>query len=48
MRRAGRPITLTAKELAFLELLMAAQGRLFSRERILANVWGTQVACQGS
>ncbi|NML18910.1 response regulator transcription factor [Azohydromonas caseinilytica] len=38
--RAGRPIHLTAKELALLELLMSAPGRLFSRERILANVWG--------
>lgn len=40
-RRAGQPLALTAKELALLELLMAAPGRLFSRERILANVWGT-------
>ncbi len=39
--RAGRPLQLTAKELALLELLMAAPGRLFSRERILSNVWGT-------
>ena len=39
--RAGIPITLTARELALLELLMSAPGRLFSRERILANVWGT-------
>ena len=39
--RAGRPITLTAKELAFLELLMSAPGRVYSRERILSNVWGT-------
>jgi DNA-binding response OmpR family regulator len=31
---------LTAKELALLELLMSAPGRLFSRERILSNVWG--------
>ncbi|QWP75278.1 response regulator transcription factor [Lysobacter sp. K5869] len=38
--RAGRPIALTAKELAFLELLMSAPGRVYSRERILANVWG--------
>jgi DNA-binding response OmpR family regulator len=38
--RAGRPIALTARELALLELLMSAPGRLFSRERILANVWG--------
>lgn len=39
--RAGQPLTLTARELALLELLMSAPGRLFSRERILANVWGT-------
>ena len=39
--RAGQTIPLTAKELALLELLMAAPGRLNSRERILANVWGT-------
>ena len=36
----GRPLTLTAKELALLELMMSTPGRLFSRERILANVWG--------
>lgn len=39
--RAGRPIALTARELAFLELLMSAPGRVYSRERILSNVWGT-------
>ncbi len=38
--RAGLPLTLTARELALLELLMSAPGRLFSRERILASVWG--------
>ncbi|MDQ5895946.1 MAG: Response regulator with CheY-like receiver domain and winged-helix DNA-binding domain protein [Pseudomonadota bacterium] len=38
--RAGRPLALTARELALLELMMSAPGRLFSRERILANVWG--------
>lgn len=38
--RGGRPLALTAKELALLELMMSAPGRLFSRERILANVWG--------
>lgn len=38
--RAGRRIELTAKELALLELLMSGPGRVFSRERILANVWG--------
>lgn len=39
--RDGVTIALTAKELALLELLMSAPGRLFSRERILANVWSS-------
>lgn len=38
--RGGQVLTLTGRELALLELLMSAPGRLFSRERILANVWG--------
>lgn len=38
--RASVAIALTSKELAVLELLMSAPGRLYSRERILANVWG--------
>jgi DNA-binding response OmpR family regulator len=29
-----------AKELAIIELLMSKPGTLFSRERILSNVWG--------
>lgn len=37
---AQKPITLTAKELAILELLMTYPEKLFSRERILNNVWG--------
>lgn len=40
-RRGGQPLELTARELALLELLLRHPGRLFSRERILANVWGT-------
>ncbi|MGJ7493740.1 response regulator transcription factor [Variovorax sp. RT4R15] len=39
--RADKLVPLTAKELAFLELLMTAPGRVYSRERILSNVWGT-------
>jgi len=38
--RAGTSLNLTARELALLELLMGAPGRLFSRERILSSVWG--------
>ncbi len=36
----GREIRMTAKELAIIELLMSHPGTLFSRERILSNVWG--------
>ena len=36
----GKDIKLTAKELAIMELLMSNPGTLFSRERILSNVWG--------
>ena len=36
----GLDVHLTAKELAILELLMSNPGKLFSRERILSNVWG--------
>jgi DNA-binding response OmpR family regulator len=40
VRRGGDTIKLTAKELAILELLMSAPGRVFSRTRILNQVWG--------
>lgn len=40
-RRGDTALDMTARELALLELLMRHPGRLFSRERILANVWGT-------
>ena len=33
-------LRLTARELALLELLMRHPGRMYSRERILSNVWG--------
>jgi DNA-binding response OmpR family regulator len=36
----GNEIRMTAKELAIIELLMSKPGTLFSRERILSNVWG--------
>ena len=40
VKRGGEEIKLTAKELAILELLMSAPGRVFSRTRILNQVWG--------
>ncbi len=40
VRRSEQALSLTARELALLELLMSSPGRVFSRERILSNVWG--------
>lgn len=40
VKRGGEQIKLTAKELAILELLMSTPGRVFSRTRILNQVWG--------
>lgn len=40
VQRAGDDLTLTAKELGILELLMSNSGKVYSRERILTNVWG--------
>jgi two-component system OmpR family response regulator len=37
---SGEVVHMTAKELAILELLMSHPDTLFSRERILSNVWG--------
>lgn len=37
---AGEEMKMTAKELAIIELLMSNPDTLFSRERILSNVWG--------
>lgn len=38
--RGGNAISLSAKELALLELLMNSPGKVFSRTRILNSVWG--------
>ncbi|WP_019677146.1 response regulator transcription factor [Arsukibacterium perlucidum] len=40
VQRAGDDLILTAKELGILELLMSNIGKVYSRERILTNVWG--------
>lgn len=36
----GEEVSLTARELALLELFLSSPGRVLSRERILSNVWG--------
>ena len=38
-RRAGRPVSLTAKEYALLEYLMLNEGRVVGREQIAQHVW---------
>ena len=38
-RRDGAPLDLSAKELAVLELLMAADGAVISTEELLARAW---------
>lgn len=37
---SGKPLKMTGKELATLELFMSNPGKLFSRERVLNNIWG--------
>ena len=37
--RAGRPLALSPKEFAVLELLLGAQGAVVSAEEILKRVW---------
>jgi two-component system copper resistance phosphate regulon response regulator CusR len=39
VRRGGRPITLTAKEFALLELFVRHQGQVVDRSTITAHVW---------
>ena len=38
----GRRVVLTAKEFALLAFLAANRGRVFSRETLLARVWGSR------
>ncbi len=37
--RAGRPIELTGREVALLELLLRESGRVVTRERAIAEIW---------
>lgn len=45
LRVAGKAVRLTPKEIALLRLLLGAPGRVFTRENLLAQVWG--VSFQG-
>lgn len=37
--RAGQPITLSSKEYSILEYLLRNQGRVLSKQQIIANIW---------
>ena len=39
MTRAGKPVSLTAKEYALIEFLVLNQGRVVGREQIGQHVW---------
>ncbi len=43
---AGRVVTLTPKEFAFLALLASHPGRVFTHRTILQSVWGSQYATE--
>jgi two-component system phosphate regulon response regulator PhoB len=43
-RVAGRPVDLTAKEFGLLEALMRRPGRVLSRDKLLSEVWGDDIA----
>jgi DNA-binding response OmpR family regulator len=41
---AGEPVRLTAKEFTLLRYLIERRGRVLSRDRLLADVWGYEYA----
>ena len=46
VKAAGKIIELTAKEFALLKFLAENQGRVFSREQLLDQVWGIEAAIE--
>ena len=46
--RAGRPIRLTAREFALLELLARHPGQLFPRERLIESLWNAEFAAESN
>jgi DNA-binding response OmpR family regulator len=42
-RRAGRPLELTALEFKLLAAFLRHRGKAISRDRLLSDVWGTEV-----
>ena len=44
LRRAGEPVRLTAREFDLLEFLAGHPGEVFSRDQLMARVWGYDAA----
>ena len=46
--RLGRPIHLTAREFALLELLARHPGQVFGQERLIESLWGADFAAESN
>ena len=46
VKAAGKPVELTAKEFHLLRFLAERPGRVFSRDKLLDEVWGIEVAIE--
>ena len=43
---AGKPVELSSKEFTFLKILLAAQGKVLTRDQLLESVWGYDQASE--
>jgi two-component system, OmpR family, response regulator len=48
VRRGGRPIRLTSREFALLELLASHPGQLFAQDRLIEALWGADFAASSN
>ena len=48
VRRGNRPVALTAREFALLELLARHPGQIFSRERLIGALWNADFALESN
>ena len=48
VRRSGRPIRLTAREFALLELLARHPGQVITRERLIDTLWGADFSAESN
>ena len=46
VRLAGKPVELSSKEFTFLKILLAAKGKVLTRDQLLESVWGYDQASE--